>query len=625
MVEKKHQFNLAYVVIALWAVLLFQSWFGPGARQIELSYSQFENHLEAGRVRQVAVDDQYIHGEFTEPVDGFSTFITPRLEVALADKLAAYDVEYSGVVANTTFATLFSWLGPMLIFLFVWFFLFRRFAERQGMGGLMSIGKSRARVLVEKNTGVVFNDVAGVDEAKDELIEVVQFLKEPERFRRLGAHTPKGVLLVGPPGTGKTLLARAVAGEAGVPFFSISGSEFIEMFVGVGAARVRDLFEQAKQSAPAIIFIDELDALGRARGIGPVSGGHDEREQTLNQLLAEMDGFNTAVGVIILAATNRPEILDPALLRAGRFDRQVLVDRPDKAGREQILRVHIRKIQLDAGVDLGAVAALTTGFTGADLANLVNEAAIIATRRNADKVNLEDFVSAIERIVAGLEKRNRLINPKEKAVIAHHEMGHALVGMLLNPDQPIQKVSVVPRGIGALGYTIQRPSEDRYLLSSKELRERLAVLLAGRAAEKLIFDEITTGAADDLAKATDIARAMVLRYGMSAEVGLQSLEEKQPLFLDQNSTRTGNDFGPVLAERVHQAVGGLLDTAFTEATALLERNRALLETAARELLLQETLNEGQLQKFKDRLQTADTAGTSANQERRDLHETGTTQ
>jgi cell division protease FtsH len=624
-VEKKHQFNLAYVVIALWAILLFQSWFGPGAQQLELSYSQFESYLEEGRVRQVAVDDRYIHGEFTVPVDGKSSFITPRLEVALADKLAAYDVNYTGVVVDTTFATLISWFAPLLIFLFAWFFLFRRFAERQGMGGLMSIGKSRARVLVEKNTGVAFSDVAGVDEAKDELIEIVQFLKEPERFRRLGAHTPKGVLLVGPPGTGKTLLARAVAGEAGVPFYSISGSEFIEMFVGVGAARVRDLFEQAKQHAPAIIFIDELDALGRARGIGPVSGGHDEREQTLNQLLAEMDGFNTAVGVIILAATNRPEILDPALLRAGRFDRQVLVDRPDKAGREQILRVHIRKIQLDAGINLAAVAALTTGFTGADLANLVNEAAIIATRRNAEKVGFEDFVSAIERIVAGLEKRNRLINPKEKTVIAHHEMGHALVGMLLNPEQAIQKVSVVPRGIGALGYTIQRPSEDRYLLSSKELRARLAVLLAGRAAEKLIFNEITTGAADDLAKATDIARAMVLRYGMSLEVGLQSLEEKQPLFLDQGSSRGSSDVGPALAERITQAVSGLLDAAFTQATCLLEANRSLLEEAARELIQQETLNEAQLQKFRDRLQVAGKVTASPNPDRSNLHETGSAQ
>jgi cell division protease FtsH len=601
MAMRKHQFNLAYVLIALWGIILFRSWFATGAQQLEISYSQFEEQLASGNVARVAVDARYIHGEFTQPVDGRPRFITPRLEVALAEKLAAHEVDYTGVVEDNTVATLLSWIVPTLIFVFAWFFLFRKFAERQGMGGLMSIGKSRARVLVEKNTGVVFADVAGVDEAKDELVEVVQFLKEPERFRRLGAHTPKGVLLVGPPGTGKTLLARAVAGEAGVPFFSISGSEFIEMFVGVGAARVRDLFEQAKEHAPAIIFIDELDALGRARGLGPVSGGHDEREQTLNQLLAEMDGFNTAAGVIILAATNRPEILDPALLRAGRFDRQVLVDKPDKVGREQILRVHSRKIELDPAVELGTVAALTTGFTGADLANLVNEAAIVATRRNADRVALDDFVSAIERIVAGLEKRNRLINPQEKSIIAHHEMGHALVGMLLNPDQPIQKVSVIPRGIGALGYTIQRPSEDRYLMSSRELRQRLAVLLAGRAAEKLVFDEVTTGAADDLVKATDIARAMVLRYGMSEQVGLQSLEEPQTWFLDQNPDRRNSNVGPELAGRINAAVNALLDEAFVQATRLLEANGALLKEAAGELILKETLTEAQLATYRQRL------------------------
>jgi cell division protease FtsH len=599
-VEKKHQFNVAYLIVALWAVLLIQYWFGPNSQRADISYSAFEQHLAAGDVARVAVDDRFISGEFTRAIDGKTRFITPRLEVALAEKLATHGVEYSGIVQDTWLATLLSWVAPTLLFLFGWFFLFRRFAERQGMGGLMSIGKSRAKVLVEKNTGVSFADVAGVDEAKEELVEVVHFLKEPERFRRLGAHIPKGVLLVGPPGTGKTLLARAVAGEAGVPFFSISGSEFIEMFVGVGAARVRDLFEQAKQQAPAIIFIDELDALGRARGIGPAYGGHDEREQTLNQLLAEMDGFNPAVGVIILAATNRPEILDPALLRAGRFDRQVLVDRPDKTGREQILRVHTKKIQIDAGVDLGTVAALTTGFTGADLANLVNEAAIIATRREAEKVALDDFVAAIERIVAGLEKR-RLINPGEKAVIAHHEMGHALIGMLLNPDSPIQKVSVIPRGIGALGYTIQRPSEDRYLMSSADLRNRMAMLLAGRAAEQLVFDEITTGAADDLVKATDIARAMVTRYGMSDAVGLTALEEPQPLFLDGPGAYTGTDYGPQMAQKVSEAVSGLLATAFARALELLRSNRAVLEEAAQALVQCETLNEEQLRVYRERL------------------------
>ncbi len=599
--EKKHQFNFAYLVAALWAIVLFQYWFGPASQRADISYSQFETYLQDGSIKQVAVDEHFIHGEFKQPIDGKSRFITPRLEVALADKLARHQVEYTGVVQDTFLSSVISWVAPTLIFVLAWFFLFRKFADKQGMNGLMSIGKSRARVMVEKSTGVSFADVAGVDEAKQELVEVVQFLKEPEHFRRLGARIPKGVLLVGPPGTGKTLLARAVAGEAQVPFFSISGSEFIEMFVGVGAARVRDLFEQAKEQAPAIIFIDELDALGRARGVGPVAGGHDEREQTLNQLLAEMDGFNTAVGVIILAATNRPEILDPALLRAGRFDRQVLVDRPDKIGREQILRVHSKKIQLDAAVELATVAALTTGFTGADLANLVNEAAIVATRRNAGKVTLDDFVSAIERIVAGLEKRNRLINPQEKSIVAHHEMGHALVGMLLNPNQPIQKVSVIPRGIGALGYTIQRPSEDRYLLSSQELRDRMAILLAGRAAEQLVFAEVTTGAADDLAKATDIARAMVLRYGMSAEVGLQSLEMQQPLFLDNNQMPVHQEQGPEMAQKISLAVGALLDAAFARATELLQQNMALLREAALQLIKKETLNEQDLKAFSNQL------------------------
>jgi len=599
--EKKHQFNVAYLLVALWAIVLLQYWLGPRSRQMDISYSQFETYLQEGRIAAVEVDDTYIHGLFKQPIDGKTRFVTPRVEVALAEKLAASEVDYTGVVQSTLLQEVLSWTVPTLVFLLGWMFVFRKFADRQGMGGLMSIGKSRARVLLEKSTGVTFADVAGVDEAKQELVEIVQFLQQPERFRRLGAHIPKGVLLVGPPGTGKTLLARAVAGEAGVPFFSINGSEFIEMFVGVGAARVRDLFEQAKQHAPAIIFIDELDALGRARGLGPVAGGHDEREQTLNQLLSELDGFNSAVGVIILAATNRPEILDPALLRAGRFDRQVLVDRPDKRGRQQILQVHAKRVPLAAAVDLEKVAALTTGFTGADLANLVNEAAIIATRREGADVQFGDFVAAIERIVAGLEKRNRLINPHEKSVVAHHELGHALVGMLLNPDQPIQKVSVIPRGIGALGYTIARPSEDRYLLGSQELRDRLAVLLAGRASERLVFGEVTTGAADDLAKATDIARAMVLRYGMVPEVGLQTLEPRQPLFLEQSGLATPPELGAALAERVTQAINSLPDEALLRATQLLQQHESLLREAATCLIQLETLDEEQLLPFRQRL------------------------
>ncbi len=604
--NRKHQLNFTYVFLALWGVILVQSFWGHATRQAALSYSQFEQLLAQGAVTSVEVDDQYIRGQFRQPVDGKDHFVTPRMDIALAEKLATYDVDYSGVVRDTFIPTLISWIAPALIFFFIWFLVFRKFAEKQGMGGMMNIGKSKAKVLVETNTGVSFDDVAGVDEAKDELIEVVQFLKEPARYSRLGAHIPKGVLLVGPPGTGKTLIARAVAGEAGVPFFSIGGSEFIEMFVGVGAARVRDLFEQAKKQAPAIIFIDELDALGRARGIASNVGGHDEREQTLNQLLSELDGFNPSEGVIILAATNRPEILDPALLRAGRFDRQVLVDRPDKTGRIQILQVHMKRIQADtASVDVQAVASLTTGFSGADLANLVNESALLATRRDAEKVSMDDFVNAIERTIAGLEKRSRLINPHEKAVVAHHEMGHALVGMALSPNEAVQKVSIIPRGIGALGYTIQRPSEDRYLLSKKDLQNRIAVLLAGRAAEALVLGEVTTGGADDLVKATDLARAMVSRYGMSDDIGMISIDAPRPQILDQPSIDQGQGFGQDMAQRVTAAVSQLLAEAFAMATRVLVANRSLLAESAAHLLREETLNDLQLSGYKDRLTLSD--------------------
>lgn len=603
--EKKHQLNLVYLFVALWGVVLFQSFWGHTASQAELSYSEFERYLEQGLLKDLVVDQQTIRGGFKEPIEGKDHFVTPRVDIDLAEKLNGYNVDYKGVASGGPLATLISWVAPALVFFLVWFLMFRKFADKQGMGGMMNIGKSKAKVLVEKNTGVNFDDVAGVDEAKDELVEMVQFLKEPKRYSRLGAHIPKGVLLVGPPGTGKTLIARAVAGEAGVPFFSISGSEFIEMFVGVGAARVRDLFEQAKSHAPAIIFIDELDALGRVRGVGPMSGGHDEREQTLNQLLTELDGFNPTEGVIILASTNRPEILDPALLRAGRFDRQVLVDRPDKIGREQILRVHLKKIQADDTVSVEAIASLTTGFSGADLANLVNESALLATRRGADSVSMEDFVNAIERIIAGLEKKNRLINPYEKAIVAHHEMGHALVGMALSPEQPIQKVSIIPRGIGALGYTIQRPSEDRYLMSKKDLQNRIAVLLAGRAAEQLIFGEVTTGAADDLVKATDIARAMVTQYGMSDDIGMLSIDAPKSQFLDPSLADSSLRFGPDMAQRVSAAVTTLLNEAFQLAFDVLALNQLVLEETARELLAAETLDDQRLAAIRETIAVSD--------------------
>jgi cell division protease FtsH len=457
----------------------------------------------------------------------------------------------------------------------------------------MAIGKSRAKVYVEKKTGVTFSDVAGVDEAKAELQEVVEFLKDPKKYGRLGARIPKGILLVGPPGTGKTLLARAVAGEAGVAFFSISGSEFVEMFVGVGAARVRDLFEQARQKAPAIIFIDELDALGRARGSFGL-GGHDEKEQTLNQLLAELDGFDPSTGVVLLGATNRPEILDPALLRAGRFDRQVLVDRPDKIGRVQILQVHAKKIKLQPGLELEQIAALTPGFTGADLANLINEAALLATRRGAEAVTLDDFTQAVERIVAGLEKRNRVLNVEERRVIAHHEMGHALVAMALPGSDPVHKVSIIPRGVAALGYTIQRPTEDRFLMTREELENKMAVLLGGRAAEEIVFGRLSTGAADDLVKVANIARSMVVRYGMVESLGQLAYEEPRNLLLGENLFPGKREYSEETAREIDVAVRDIVKRSYDKASAILAREKALLERGAQLLLQKETLAEAEL-------------------------------
>ena len=474
------------------------------------------------------------------------------------------------------------------MFYLIWVFLGRRLADRQGFGGLMSIGKSRAKVYVEKDTKVTFADVAGVEEAKFELQEVVSFLKDPKSYGRLGAHVPKGILLVGPPGTGKTLLARAVAGEAGVAFFSISGSEFVEMFVGVGAARVRDLFEQARKAAPCIIFIDELDAVGRSRSPGAF-GGYDEKEQTLHQLLAELDGFDPSVGVILLAATNRPEILDPALLRAGRFDRQVLVDRPDRGGRVAILKVHVRKIRLGKDVDLDKIAGLTTGFTGADLANLINEAAIAATRRNADDVSFDDFTVAIERIVAGIEKKSRVLSKDERRRVAYHEMGHALVAASLPGVDPVQKVSIIPRGVGALGYTMQRPTEDRFLLAASELKNRIAVLMGGRASERLIFDgDISTGAADDLQRATEIAVEMVTKHGMDAKVGQRTYAPRPQSFLPAMQDMVVGA-AEATGREIDLAVRGLVEAGDVCARAILEKRRSDLDAGAELLIARETL------------------------------------
>ncbi|MGE3774606.1 MAG: ATP-dependent zinc metalloprotease FtsH [Gammaproteobacteria bacterium] len=589
--KKTHQINIGYAFLAAAAVLLFQAWWHDYHGVEQIPYSEFEQLLAKDAIAEVRVSERFLEGRLRTPrPDGRDRFVTTRVDPAFAAHLRERNVVFAGAIESTFVRDLLSWLLPVLFFVGIWAFAIRRMAERQGFGGLMSIGKSHAKVYVERTTGVSFDDVAGVDDAKAELQEIVEFLRDPARYGRLGARIPKGVLLVGPPGTGKTLLARAVAGQAGVPFFSISGSEFVEMFVGVGAARVRDLFEQARQAAPSIIFIDELDALGRARGTG-VLGGHDEKEQTLNQLLSELDGFDPSTGIVLLAATNRPEILDPALLRAGRFDRQVLVDRPDRRGRVQILAVHVRKVKLASGVALDDIAALTPGFTGADLANLVNEAALLATRRGAEAVTAEDFTAAIERIVAGIEKRSRAMSAEERRAVACHEMGHALVASALPGMDPVQKVSIIPRGVGALGYTIQRPTEDRFLMSRRNLEDKMTVLMGGRAAEALVLGEISTGAADDLDKVTEIARHMAMRYGMVREVGQVVYDEAHAPFLGEGLAFRPAQRGhsEATAREIDLAVKALVDAAYAKARSLLEARRALLERGINELLARETL------------------------------------
>jgi cell division protease FtsH len=594
--NKQTRFHIGYWIGAALILLVVQYVYTTAQKVAAIPYSQFQQLLHDSKVAEIGVSDRYIQGKLKEPLpDGKSEFVTTRVDPQFADELQKYGVTYRGEVESTLVQDLLSWILPVALFFGLWTFIARRM---RGLGGgLMSIGKSKAKIYVEADTGVRFDDVAGVDEAKEELAEIVDFLKNPGQYSRLGGRMPKGVLLVGPPGTGKTLLAKAVAGQAKVPFFSISGSEFVEMFVGVGAARVRDLFEQARAKAPAIIFIDELDALGRARGIGPYAGGHDEKEQTLNQLLAEMDGFDSKSGLVILAATNRPEILDPALLRAGRFDRQVLVDRPDKKGRVDILRVHLKKAKLSTDVDPEKVAALTPGFTGADLANLVNEAALLATRRGADDVQMIDFTNAIERMVAGLEKRNRLLNPKEREIVAYHEMGHALVALTLPGTDPVHKVSIIPRGIGSLGYTIQRPTEDRFLMTRQELENKMSVLLGGRAAELTVFGHLSTGAADDLRKVTDIARSMVTRYGMSERLGSVAYDR------DPRSFLTGPDLPPLPREQdyaeetaavIDKEVRGIVQSAMERALGILRERRDVLERTAQRLLEKETLDEKEL-------------------------------
>jgi cell division protease FtsH len=600
---KQRQFSIRYSIIAIAALLLIEGYlFAP--RPETLAYSDFVKLVKAGKVSDVTLSSHSIAGtlaasglegflpkdeleELRRSGNGTHRFVTTRVDDPdLVRELQAANVGFTGVPDSGWLGTLASWVVPAIVFVGLWSLVIRRMGGAQG--GLLSIGKSKARVYVERATGVTFDGVAGIDEARAELMEIVDFLQNPGRFQRLGGKIPKGVLLAGAPGTGKTLLAKAVAGEAGVPFFNMNGSAFVEMFVGVGAARVRDLFEQAQAKAPSIIFIDELDALGKARGIAPGFAGHDEREQTLDQLLAELDGFDSSKGVIIMAATNRPETLDPALLRPGRFDRKIVVDRPDLNGREKILRVHTRDVSLAPDVDLAALAARTPGFVGADLANLVNEAALAAARGDKNAVAMADFDAALDRVVGGLERRSRLMSAREKEIVAHHEAGHALVAELRPHADRVHKISIIPRGVAALGYTEQQPTEDRYLLTRAELLDRLDVLLGGRVAEEIIFGDISTGAANDLQRATDMARHMVAQYSMSDKLGLATFEEPRPTFLALGGV-TSREYSEATAETIDVEIAAILDAAHRRVRETLTANRPTLEALAKLLLDKEVV------------------------------------
>ncbi|HAC62511.1 MAG TPA: cell division protein FtsH [Cyanothece sp. UBA12306] len=589
------------VILLLW--LLFLNLLLMRSDQDTLvPYSQFIDQVEAQKVSQVNIGTERI--EYTlKPEIGATDTDKPKILVTvpipqdnnLTQRLEDHNVEFSAIPPgqNGWISNLLSWIVPPLIFFGIWIWLLSR--SQINSPGMLNVGKSNARIYSQGDTGVTFEDVAGVDEAKTELQEIVDFLKSADKYTRLGAKIPKGVLLVGPPGTGKTLLAKAISGEAGVPFFCISGSEFIELFVGIGASRVRNLFDQAKTQAPCIVFIDELDALGKSRAnLGGMVGGNDEREQTLNQLLAEMDGFDPNTGVILLAATNRPEVLDPALLRPGRFDRQVVVDRPDKIGREDILRIHAQDVRLGSDVDLAKLAARTPGFAGADLANLINEAALLAARNNRDAVMMGDFNEAIERILTGLEKRSRVLNELEKKTVAYHEVGHALIGAIMPGTSKVEKISIVPRGIGALGYTLQLPEEDRFLMLEDEIRGRIATLLGGRAAEELIFGRVSTGASDDIQKATDLAERFVTIYGMSDKLGPIAFEKGRQQFLE-GFTNPRRAVSPKIAEEIDKEVKALIEGSHRIALNILAQNQVLLETTAKTLLEQEILEGEELE------------------------------
>jgi cell division protease FtsH len=584
--------GIFFVLLVIWFVLLTRDVFRPQNKILVLPYSRVLELIDLHSVTSVQVRGDRIEGEFfLPPLKAMQRFSSIRPEDPdLVSRLSENHISFEVVRENVFFKDLLSWVVPVLVLGLFWWFILGRMGRGQTQLG--ALGRSRARVFVERDLKIRFSDVAGVDEAKQELEEVVRFLKSPEHYQRLGGRMPKGILLVGPPGTGKTLLARAVAGEANVPFFSINGSEFVEMFVGLGAARVRDLFAQAREQTPCIIFIDEMDALGKARGLGLIGGGaNDEKEQTLNQLLAELDGFDPSKGVVLLAATNRPEILDPALLRSGRFDRQVVIDMPDRLGRSEILKIHLRRAKCASNIDVDQLASLTTGFSGADLENLVNEAALIATRRGAHEVESRDFTSGIERIVGGLERKSRILRREEKERVAFHEMGHATVSLFLEKGETVHKVSIIPRGIGALGYTLRRPTEDRYIIDRKELESKLSILLAGRAAEAAFFKEISTGSADDLDKATEIAHAMITRYGMGLELGLMSYGKPVSPFLSPELQARNFDYSDETARLIDHEVTRLLEHAFVQSSKIIHSYDSFIRECVTELLQKEVLDE----------------------------------
>jgi len=595
---KARRWNVFYVVMLVWLAFMVRDALRLQPRVEKVPYSRFLEYAQQGRLHSIKIEDEIIDGFFyAPPLAQPQRFITQRVsDPGLIPLLTGAHVKFEAGTSTPFFKDLWSWFGPLVLLGLFWWFILGKLGR--GQAQLTGLGKAKAKVYVERDLKIGFNDVAGVDEAKQELQEVVEFLKSPEHYRRLGGRMPKGILLVGPPGTGKTLLARAVAGEAKVPFFSINGSEFVEMFVGLGAARVRDLFEQARGQAPCILFIDEMDALGKARGISLISGGaNDEKEQTLNQLLAELDGFDTSSGVILLAATNRPEILDPALLRSGRFDRQVVIDMPDRLGRAAILKIHMKKIKVAAGVSELDLAGLTAGFSGADLENLVNEAALIATRRGAAAVDSSDFTEGIERIIGGHERKSRVMRPEEKKRVAYHEMGHATLSLALEEGATVHKVSIIPRGIGALGYTMRRPTEDRYLVSRSELEIKLSILLGGRASEAVFFKEVSTGAADDLDKATEIAHSMVTRYGMSSELGLMTYGKLTSPFLSSGLQVKSFDYSDETARMIDHEILHLLDHSFGHALRVIRSNDEFIRQGVRALLEKEVLDEQELKKL----------------------------